>query len=43
MEKSPNEELTPYYDGDELIWITVSEYYARVLGHFALGGNDGEE
>ena len=42
MEKSPNEELTPYYDGDELIWITVSEYYERVLGRFAIGGNDEE-
>ena len=42
MEQSPNEELTPYYDGDKMTYITVTEYYNRVLGHFALEVKDGE-
>jgi len=43
VEKSPNEELTPYFEGDELIWITLPEYYNRVFGHFALKeAEDGE-
>lgn len=36
MEKSPNDELVAYYDGDELIWITPPEYYSRMLGRFLL-------
>ena len=30
-----NEQLTPYHDGDELIWITVTEYYRRHFGSVA--------
>lgn len=35
MEQSPNEELTPYYDGEEITWLTPPEYYVA-MGKLAM-------
>jgi hypothetical protein len=33
--ESPNEILTPWYDGETIEWITPPEYYSRLLGNIA--------
>lgn len=30
MEASPNEERYPFYDGEEIIWLTPPEYYVAM-------------
>lgn len=29
---NPNDRLIPFYDNDEVIWITPPEYYTRIMG-----------
>ena len=36
---NPNEQLTPIYIGEKLIWVTVPEYYLLHLGSVAVGSN----
>ena len=36
---NPNEELTPVFEGEEVVWIPVVEYYARI-GHIAVEVDD---
>lgn len=35
MEASPNEERYPFYDGEEIVWLTPPEYYVA-MGKLAM-------
>lgn len=35
---NPNQRLTPFFDGDEVIWIPICEWYARNVGSNAVRG-----
>jgi hypothetical protein len=34
--ENPNEKLVPIYEGDEMIWIPVTEWYVRNMGRSAI-------
>ena len=38
MEASPNEERFPFYDGEEITWLTPPEYYVA-MGKLAMMGS----
>ena len=36
---NPNQELTPIYDGEEIVWVPVIEYYV-LMARLAIGATD---